>query len=265
MKYKQKQKITQYLMRNGSATYSELSLLCKVSQSTIRRYLSELHDEAGIELTRGGALYPQSIKEVPYQLRIKSDYELNVKRCLAEFAVKKFIHDEMVLCLEGGTTICRITEFISDYKNLTIFTNGVNTISNLYNIHSSSLAICSGGILKSVNNSLVGPVAVDFFENYNADIGFFSSLGISIEKGFTDADLMDIQVNQKMGSICEKIVIITTSDKIAINSATTAFRFKEIDAWITDSNAPEQFIKEVKNLGVDTYIVDVSHLDAKKK
>lgn len=261
MKYQRKQKITQYLMQNGSASISELSKLCDISEMTVRRYLNELKEDIGIELKRGGAVYPFATGEIPFQYKLMKGYELSVKRKLAQFAVNKFVKDNMIICLEGGTTVRCISDYLSPYRSLTIFSNGVNTIASLYNINPSSIVICSGGILRPVNNTLVGPVAVNFFKNYNADIGFFSSIGLTLENGFTDADVMECQIRNDMSHICEKAILITTSDKIGVRSASTTFRFDEVDVWITDSNAPAEFVNEIKAKGIETYVVDISDLD----
>ena len=69
MKYQRKQKITQYLMQNGSASISELSKLCDISEMTVRRYLNELKEDIGIELKRGGAVYPFATGEIPFQYK----------------------------------------------------------------------------------------------------------------------------------------------------------------------------------------------------
>ena len=261
MKYQRKQKIIQYLMQNESASISELSNLCGISEMTTRRYLKELEADMGIKLKRGGAVYPYATGEIPFQYKLERGYELQVKRKLAQFAVNKFIHDNLIVCLEGGTTIRCISDYLSPFKNLTIFSNGVNTIASLYKIHSSSIVICSGGILRPVNNTLVGPVAVNFFKNYNADIGFFSSIGLTLDNGFTDADVMECQIRNDMSHICSKTVVVTTSDKIGVRSAATTFRFDEVDVWITDSNAPEDFVKAIQDKGIETHVVDISNLD----
>lgn len=261
MKYKRKQKITRYLFQNGSASISELSKLCDVSEMTIRRYLNELKEETGIELLRGGAVYPFSDAEIPFQYKLNRSYELNIKRKLAQYAVNTFIEDNMIICLDGGTTIRCVTDYLNPYKNLTIFSNGVNTIASLCDIHQSSTVICSGGILRSLNNTLVGPVTVSFFKHYNTDIGFFSSIGLTLDNGFTDANIFECNTKNAISQICEKTVAITTSEKIGIRSAATTFRFDEIDEWITDSNAPDEFVNAIKAKGIETHIVDISDLD----
>lgn len=254
LKYQRKQEIVNFLIKYGSASIVELIDLCNVSQMTIRRDLNELEEEGVVKRTHGGAVYTSSYNELPFN--VKASHKASIKNQLTRFAVERFVKNNMIIILEGGSTIRNISNYLSTFKNLTIFSNGLNTIINLNRIHPTSTVICSGGIVRWVNNTVVGPIATNFFQTFNADIGFFSSIGLTLEDGFTDADVLESQARHVMSQACKKTVLILQSDKIGVRSATTTFKIEEVDVLITDNNAPTETVGELKSRGLEVLIVD---------
>lgn len=254
IKHKRKQEIVNYLVKHGSASVAKLASMCSVSPMTIRRDLDELSTEGIVERTHGGAIYVTSHSEVPFE--VKASRGSIVKNCLAEFAVKKFVSDKMVVALEGGTTIGCISKHLRPFKGLTILSNGLNSIANLKGLDSSSSVICTGGIVRWVNYTVVGPLATTFFSTFNADVGFFSAIGFTLKDGFTDADVLESQARRAMAEACSKVVLVIQSSKFGTRSALKTFDIEDVDALVTDSGAPPEIVDELRRKGVEVHIVE---------
>lgn len=253
IKHKRKQEIVNHLVKRGSASVSELASVCDVSQMTIRRDLDELSTEGVVERTHGGAIYVAPHSEVPFEIKVSSGSI--VKKRLAEFAVSKFVRDKMVIALEGGTTIGFVSEYLRPFKGLTILSNGLNSIANLKGLDSSSSVICTGGIVRWVNHTVVGPLVTTFFSTFKADIGFFSAIGFTLEDGLTDADVLESQARREMAKVCSRVVVIIHSSKFGVRSALKTFDVEDVDALVTDSDAPPEMVDELRRRGVEVYVV----------
>lgn len=252
-KHKRKQDIVDYLVKQRSASVAELASVCNVSQMTVRRDLDELAAKGIVERTHGGAIYVAPHSEVPFEIKLSSGS--TVKRSLAAFAVRTFVRDNMVVALEGGTTIGCVSEYLRPLKGLTILSNGLNSIANLKGLDSSSSVICTGGIVRWVNYTVVGPLVTTFFETFSTDVGLFSAIGFTLEDGFTDADVLESQARREMAKACRKVVLIIQSSKFGVRSALKTFGIEDVDAIVTDSGAPPEVIDELRSRGVEVHIV----------
>ncbi len=252
-KHKRKQEIVDYLVKNGSASVAELACMCNVSQMTIRRDLDELSAEGVVERTHGGAIYVAPDGEVPFEVKVSRGS--TVKKSLAEFAVRTFVRDKMVVALEGGTTIGCVSECLRPFKGLTILSNGLNSIANLKGLDSSSSVICTGGIVRWVNYTVVGPLVTTFFGTFSADVGFFSAIGFTLKDGFTDADVLESQARREMAKACSKVVIVIESSKFGVRSALKTFDIEDVDVVVTDNGAPHDVVDELRSRGVEVHVV----------
>ncbi len=201
-----KQAILNYLSQHGAATMKELSDHFGVSEMTVRRDLIALEQEDHVQRSHGGAVY-LGASPVPGEPDSASKQARNrdVKERLAAYSAKMFVREGDVLILENGTTVSRMAEFLDDYSELNLLTNGLDTL-NLFRplVTERRSMICCGGMLREVSGTFVGPLAEQFFASYNADTLFISALGFTPEYGFTDPNLLDTQVKKAMIQAAKK-------------------------------------------------------------
>lgn len=255
LKYKRQQEIVNFLMKQGIASVAELKKICNVSDMSIRRDLEELSKQGIIKRTYGGAIYNKlNNQEISYNTRMP--FELDLKDKLAKFAAERYVKDDMILLLEGGTTVLSMSKFINNYKNLTIFTNGVNTLAALEGIDLTSTVISCGGIVRRIHNTFVGPIMTNFFDQFRMEVGFFSTIGFELGIGFTDADVLESQSKQAMFNACKKRVMLIQSSKFGVRSASPTFKTEDVNVIITDSKAPADVLKELGDMGIEIFIVE---------
>nr|WP_301287885.1 hypothetical protein [Paenibacillus sp. MSJ-34] len=60
-----------------------------------------------------------------------------MKERIAEYAANRFVRDDSVIFLEGGTTVTGMAGFLGQYRDLLIVTNGLYTASALKKIVSN--------------------------------------------------------------------------------------------------------------------------------
>ncbi len=248
-----RQLIIEHLARRGSASVAELSALCDVSQMTIRRDLESLEEEQLLERTHGGAVYIGSAAGEPPFSAKKSAHE-DLKDRIAAYAAHHFVRDGQVIILEGGTTVACLVPHLARFSELTVVTNGLRTVAALQSLGNTHTIICTGGILRTVSSTFVGPMTEQFYRQLHAHVAFFSATGLTPEGAFTDPNLLESQVKMEMRAAAGKTVMLLDSTKFGQRSFTKTFRLDEIDVLVTDDRAPRSVLGELAERGVDVRI-----------
>ena len=153
----------------------ELASLLSVSTSTVRRKLTDLQDSGLVQRIRGGACLNDEKNYFP-KFSFRSHMNSFEKKKIALSAIK-LIKNGDVIFLDGSTSSFFIAEYLSEFKNIKVFTNGIDTLSLLskYGINAYS----TGGHVSEENPSvLVGHYADDMVKSVRADISFFSAQAI---------------------------------------------------------------------------------------
>lgn len=143
-----------------------------VSPSSIRRKLTELEKDGLVVRTHGGV---KSINDDESGMSFFTRKHTNAleKRLIAIKALK-LVHDGDMIFLDSSSTSYFLAEYLSEFPNVTVVTNGVDTLAALatkgVNVYSS------GGKVYSENNAaLTGEFARAAISKIHADLCFFGS------------------------------------------------------------------------------------------
>ena len=172
MKELQEKKILALLETQQYAAVEDLAAVLSVSTSTIRRSLQSLQEKGLVTRTHGGVKINSENTFAPsFTFRIhQNSFE---KKKIALSAIK-LIKNGDIIFLDGSTSAFYIAEYLKEFQNIRVITNGIDTLSLLskYNIPAYS----TGGQVSTENPSvLVGHYAEDMICNFHADIAFFSA------------------------------------------------------------------------------------------
>ena len=234
------EKIYQILKRQGSASVEQLKQAVFASEATLRRDLTQMEQEGLLIRTWGGAIFIGNANSDP-PLFVRSNANINEKNTIARIALG-FVQNNMTLFLASGTTVTRLAKILHRHENLTIVTNGLDTVSALGN-HMSAKVILTGGELYE-NYDVIGPVAESAIDCFNADLFFFSCSGITAE-GFTSVNMTRLNIIKKMKKNSAKTVLLVDSSKIGKKFAYRGFGFEEIDYVVTDKKTNMDELRRV--------------------
>ncbi|MBC8081507.1 MAG: DeoR/GlpR transcriptional regulator [Gorillibacterium sp.] len=254
LSYQRKQAIIEYMETNGAISISELSELLTVSDMTIRRDLKLLEMEGLVKRTHGGAIRTQV---TPHELRFeeKKGFQQERKVRIAKFAVEHFVSDNSVILLEGGTTVSCMANSLHPFRNLTVVTNGLNTLAILKRMTPYSSILSSGGMLRDISHTFVGPLAEQFFAQIHGTHAFFSASGYTREQGFTDPNMLECQVKKAMRRAAKRSIMLIDSTKFGNLALLTTFLLKEMDVVITDDGAPQDVLEHLQDSGIQVHVV----------
>lgn len=225
--------ILEELKANPSVTVKELSKKLFVSEPTIRRDFTELHNKGIITKIHGGAIIntAAAYREIPFFLR---ENEKSIAKSEMGRRAAAMIEDGMVIMLDGSTSAYHIVPFLSQFKNLTVITSGAKTAVAL--AESNIRTFCTGGQMIIHSFSYVGKQAEDFVKNVNADILFFSCHGLDEKGRMTDNAIEEANIRRVMFEQSEKKILLCDSSKLGKTYFYNMGNVSDIDDVISDAD-----------------------------
>jgi DeoR/GlpR family transcriptional regulator of sugar metabolism len=236
MKISQEKKILEILETQQYASVEELSAVLCVSTSTIRRSLEILQQKGLVTRTHGGVKINADNNFAPsFTFRIhQNTFE---KKKIALSAIK-LIKNGDIIFLDGSTSAFYIAEYLKEFENIRVITNGIDTLSLLSK--NNILAYSTGGQVSSENPSvLVGRYAEDMICNFHADIAFFSAQAMDNDGEIYDCFEDEIFLRRAMIKNAKTKVFLCDNTKIGKTSPYHLCSLKEINHIATNQILPD--------------------------
>lgn len=237
----------------GSVSREQLAADLDVTAVTIYRDLRLLEEQGQLRMVRGGAV-PVTVEE-PYSPTKRRAAHAQ-KAAIARLAADLLLADGDVVTLESGTTV---GELIPDAARAarTILCNGLEVVSAAAAAHPAVEILCSGGLFRARSRTFVGERAAAFFAELASSVAFMSASGYTAERGFTDANTLEIQVKRAMCAGARRTVMLLDSTKFGTVSLAPFAAAAEIDVLVTDAQAPEADVAALRAHGVVVHIASV--------
>ncbi len=241
-------RILSILEERGTVKVSDLSILCKVSENTIRRDLIELEELGNCSRSKGVATFRQKSQEVtPFSQRLSSHHRS--KRAIAKKAAMMVSSGSTVI-LDSGTTAVELAEELSHKSHITVITPSLEAAVILSGIPEITL-ILPGGIVNPSSRSLIGQPAEQFFRNIHADILFLAVKAISFDTGLSDHTIIEASVKKEMIKAAEKIVVLADSSKLGKKALSRIAPISIVDTLITDDLSDSEFLNTLRSEGIE--------------
>ncbi|MEN8194329.1 MAG: DeoR/GlpR family DNA-binding transcription regulator [Bacteroidota bacterium] len=249
-------KILEILAAQENVSVAELSMKLSVSEVTIRADLTALAEVGKVQRIHGGAqLLEERIRqEHSFQIRKSQNYENKVK--IGKYA-SQFVESLDSILFDSSTTALAMATALrekNDIKETTVIPTGIWTAIELMSCSKVNVLIPSG-YLRSVSGSITGLPTSDFFQNLNINKAFLGAWGVSIDKGLTDSHLQEIELKKMIIAKTKEVIILVDGSKFSQYGLASYSDIKDISKIITDSSAPKNIIKKIKDLGIDVHIV----------
>lgn len=222
---------------SGTVTVSDLKRVLGISESTIRRDLTELDRKGRLLKVRGGAVSNENEQLTSdFKVDYRKTQNVSAKRLIASYA-SSLIHDDDFVYIDAGTTtelLCKELENCSAH----FVTNGLTQAKILAGKGIKVFVL--GGEFKSATEAIVGEEALTSLKKYNFSLGFFGTNGISKESGFTTPEMKEAAVKKGAMERCKKPYVLADSSKFDKISSVSFGAFSDADI-ITDSVLIEKY------------------------
>jgi len=244
--------IQQMLEADDAVTVGQLTDRLGVSEATVRRDLDALQRSGYVQRTHGGAVATQ-VHELPYPAR--GSRRVSEKRAIAR-AAAVLVQPEATLFLGGGSTTLHLAEQLVDV-DVTVVTNSLPVATELSRGRRGQVIVI-GGTLRSPEQSMVGPRAVEAIASYRATIAFLGVPALDSEHGFTADGDVEAATDLAFIENAQRAVVLADHTKLGRVSTTHVVPLRAIDTVVTDTGAAPQVIADLQTAGTNVIVADVT-------
>jgi DeoR family fructose operon transcriptional repressor len=241
-----REKIRAMIRDGGVARVEDLRKSLKVSVATIRRDLEILEEEGKVRRVHGGAVSMESrLEETVFEN--KTHLSASEKKRIAEAAYKMIEPDEAIY-LNGGSTTLFLARLLRERTDLTLVTNSLQAAIELAD--SGPRVILTGGELRRISQTLVGPLTSAVLDQVRVDKAFMGTMGMCLTHGLTTTDPNEAYSNDVVARQARKVILLADSNKAEKVCFARFADWNEMDLLISDKKLPSGFAKDLRKRGV---------------
>ena len=255
----------QWLHQKGFLSTSEIANHFSVSQMTIWRDIKALQSQGLVKQVHGGVALPGWTLGNHVTMPILKSTQQHYFEFPAgvqdprRIALGKYVAGEIIkngddLILEGGSTVACLIPFL-EVENITIITNGLNTLLMAQTNDTVETVLCCGGVLNQPNAIFIGPQAENFFHSYRVDRALISASGLTLKDGLVDPSPIYDSMKRVMCRSARQRIVMIDSTKIGKSALSKVMGITEIDMIVTNHDADPGTIGRLVDLGVDVRLV----------
>lgn len=237
------------LRTDGRVVAKEVAAQLDLSEDTIRRDLRELAAEGRVQRVHGGAL-PASPAVVDYTSR--AAIRRGAKTQVAALAVP-LLRPGQTIAVDGGTTTLQVVQQLPTDLAATVVTHSPTVAVELAS-HPSIDVIIVGGRLFKHSVVAAGAAAHEAIGRITADVFLLGVTGVHPEAGLTTGDADEAAIKRAWVRRAAETYVLASHEKIGAASAFEVVPVNEVTAVLTDSDAPEGTINELRSSGVDVRV-----------
>lgn len=237
-------KIQNLVRAKGFVTIEHLAMQFDVTPQTIRRDINLLSREGVIHRYHGGAGLPPSTENVAYTQR--KVLCLKEKEQIARM-VAACIPDHASLFINIGTTTEEIAKLLCGHERLRVITNSLNVASILAGNENFEI-IVAGGLVRPRDGGIVGPLTIDFIQQFRVDFGIIGISGIDLDGTLLDFDYREVRAARAIIDNSRKVFLAADHTKFGRNAMVRLGSIDEMDALFTDRQ-PSDVLVEAMNAG----------------
>ncbi len=250
------------LKESNGASVKELAGQFGVSEMTIRRDLKTLEEKNIIDNFYGAAVFnprddnPMNLKdedELTYTISANSHLMEFEKYKIGKKAVE-FINKGDIVAIDIGTTTEKLAQNIDKDINFTALIFSANNLLHLLGKQNVEIVLPGGQFHRDTGmfESLEGLSVID---NTRTTKLFLSAAGVHDRLGLTCAYPYEVAAKKRVLKNSLEVILLVDSSKFGNVSPAFICDIDCVDTIITDSAISQEWIKKIKDRGIDLVLV----------
>lgn len=230
---------------NRKVKLNELSRDLQVSEDTVRRDIELLSKNGLLLKVRGGAI-PHSPNAHSFKERIhvsEQNKEIIAKKAL------DLLQPQQTILLDGGTTTYTLAALLPQDIAITVVTNNI-PIASLLMEHPTATVILTGGKVFKDSQVTIGMEAIHLLQNVHVDICFIGVCSIHHEIGVSTVDYDEAEVKRVMIQSANRVIAVTTHEKIGTAESYKVCEIDVLDSIITDKDPNDKLFEPYRKLNI---------------
>ena len=115
--------------------------------------------------------------------------------------------------------------------------------------------IVLGGVYLHDYDDFVGSQVEQALAALHVHTLFVGADGVTLARGVTTENVLEAGLYRKMVRVARQVVVVTDSSKIGLDRLEATLPIEEIHTFITDAQAPREFIASLSERGIDVRAV----------
>jgi DeoR family transcriptional regulator, glycerol-3-phosphate regulon repressor len=221
-----------------------------VTPQTIRRDITQLSKMGLIHRYHGGAGTASSIENVAYAERKILCFK--EKKQIAQMVAEN-IPDNVSLFINIGTTTEEIAKALISHQGLRVITNNLN-VASILSGNSNFEIIIAGGVVRHRDCGIIGPLTIDFIQQFRVDYGIIGISGIEEDGTLLDFDYREVRASRAIIDNSRRVFLATDHTKFGRNAMVRLGGIGEINALFTDRPPPSALIEVINASDVQLFV-----------
>jgi DeoR/GlpR family transcriptional regulator of sugar metabolism len=234
--------IADMVKSQSAVTTAELMGKFNVSFETVRKDLMVLEKNGELERVHGGAVKRATAGRW-YKLPERIEANKKEKMELSRLAMRLIIERDTIAVDAGSTAFEFADELKKNFSSLTIVTHSLGVFNKLIGHRNFNVILC-GGYYLSEENSFYGAFTIKMLDDIHVNKVFVFPSAISIKKGISDYNPILCEIQKKLITIGDKVIILADSSKYEKTALIKVCSLSEKFIYISDSSLPSK-IKEI--------------------
>jgi DeoR family glycerol-3-phosphate regulon repressor len=232
----------------GVASIECLAEKFGVTLQTVRRDVQRLSEAGFLTRFHGGVRVPTSTTEnLAYRQRqaLHNEGKARIAKAIAQR-----VPNGCSLIMNIGTTIEAVARELMQHKDLRVITNNLN-IAALLSGNADCEVIVTGGVVRGLDQGVVGEATVDFIRQFRVDIGLIGISGIEADGTLRDYDYREVKVSRAIIEHSREVWLAADHSKFNRPAMVELAAMADIDRVFTDQAPPETFARTMEQAGVE--------------
>jgi DeoR family fructose operon transcriptional repressor len=212
----------------------EFAATLEVSPATVRRDLAEMEADGELKRVHGGAVAVAAslVADEPL-FEDKASRAEPQKRRIAAAAAKLIPAAHTTLFLDGGSTVLALAPLLIRHTQHTVVTNSLRVAQVLS--AGGPRVILTGGALRRLSQTFVGPLTRHILENISCDIAFMGTLGLTPDDGLTTTDPDEAYTKELAIARARRVILLADATKVGAVSTVRFARLSTLHTLVTDT------------------------------
>ncbi len=237
-KVERQDEILRILTEKQHCTVEYLANELFASPATIRRDILVLEQDGRVVKSYGGVSLADGAHAHTPSFEQRQKNNQAVKMALARRAAA-MIHDGDTVLLDSSSTVAEMVPHLSATRNITVVTNSLRVTEALQKMQVR--VYCTGGQCLGDHTTLGGSLTEAALRNFNVDMLFFSTRGISTKGIINDSSDINCQTRRVMMRAAARSVLLCDSSKLNRNYLFNLCHVNEVDTVLCDHPLPENW------------------------
>jgi DeoR/GlpR family transcriptional regulator of sugar metabolism len=231
----------------GAVRTQDLSEELRVSVETIRRDLGQLEAEGLLERVHGGAAIPGQRQYREATFTDRSVHATTQKLSIGT-AAAALVRDGNTVFIDVGTTAVHLAQALPISFSGLVATNSLPVAAELASRPAVEVLI-GGGLVRTGDLAVSGPLTVQQFSDLRADIAFLSSGGVEPVSGLTDFNRDEVAVKRALIANSARAYVLADSSKFNRIAPYHVAGWDTLSGLIVDQNPPAGLRRAVTEVG----------------